>query len=618
MKKIAFLAPHEAKLAEIKQVLHEFENELIFEVGSLTDGLAAARRLVHKGVEVIVARGETAFNIRDAFPDIVVVDIPITGFDLAQTLDKARKLGDKLAVVSFPSMIKQIERLESVLNINVKKYHLSCREDGDSAVQKALQEGANVIIGGFTAVRVAKKRNLPYVEFITGVQAYIDCLYTAKNILKSVEQQKQRAGLLKTVLSHAYEGILSIDERGMISSINPVARQILNLNDERRQPIIEVWPQLELEKVITSGQAVLNQFLRVNDIRILCSKAPIVVHNRIIGAVATFQDITKIQKMESHVRNEIYAKGHVATYTFKDISSLDPSTRDVVNMAKRFAVSDANILLNGETGTGKEVFAQSIHNYSKRAKGPFVVVNCAALPVQLLESELFGYVSGAFTGANKQGKPGLFEVAHTGTIFLDEIGEMDYVNQGRLLRVLQEKNVVRLGSTKVVPVDVRVIAATNKDLHALVNMHKFREDLYYRLNVLQLKIPPLRHRKRDINSYAKMFLAEFSSKQGSHLKLSAEATKKLENYDWPGNIRELRNVMQRLVVLASGKVINGNFLSRVLAVESDEKQDLSESPEADAIRKALEICHANAAAAAKMLHMSRTTLWRRMHKFGLK
>ena len=318
------------------------------------------------------------------------------------------------------------------------------------------------------------------------------------------------------------------------------------------------------------------------------------------------------------MRNEIYAKGHVATYTFKDISSLDPSTRDAVSMAKRFAVSDANILINGETGTGKAVFAQSIHNHSNRDKGPFVVVNCAALPVQLLESELFGYVAGAFTGANKQGKPGLFEVAHTGTIFLDEIGEMDYVNQGRLLRVLQEKNVVRLGSTKVVPVDVRVIAATNKDLHALVNLHKFREDLYYRLNVLQLKIPPLRHRKRDINSYAKMFLAEFSSKQGSHFKLSAEATKKLENYDWPGNIRELRNVMQRLVVLASGKVINGNFLSRVLAVESDEKQDLSESPEANAIRKALEICHANAAEAAKMLHMSRTTLWRRMHKFGLK
>ena len=248
MKKIAFLAPHEAKLTEIKQVLHEFENEIIFEVGSLTDGLAAARRLVDKGVEVIVARGETAFNIRDAFPDIVVVDIPITGFDLAQTLDKARKLGDKLAVVSFPSMIKQIERLESVLDINVKKYHLACKEDGDSAVQKALQEGANVIIGGFTAVTVAKKRNLPYVDFITGAQAYIDCLYTAKNILKSVEQQKQRAGLLKTVLSHAYEGILSIDEKGMISSINPVARQILNLNDERRQPIIEVWPQLELDR----------------------------------------------------------------------------------------------------------------------------------------------------------------------------------------------------------------------------------------------------------------------------------------------------------------------------------------------------------------------------------
>jgi transcriptional regulator with PAS, ATPase and Fis domain len=618
MKKIAILAPYEEKLSAIKKILHEFSNEIVFEVGSLAAGLAKAKVLIDKGIEIIIARGETAFNIRDAYPDIVVVDIPITGFDLAQTLEEARQFGENIAVISFPSMINQIERLESALDINVKKYYLSCKEECEGAVDRALAEGANVIIGGFTATFVAKRRNIPCVDFITGAQAYLDCFNTAKNILKSIEQQKQRAGFMKTVLSHAYEGIVSVDEKGTISSINPVAQRILHVKEDRRHSISSIWPELELEKILVTGKAELNQIFRINEIQILCNKVPIIDRGRIIGAVATFQDVTKIQKMESRVRKEIYAKGHVATYTFEDIISEDRTTKEILEMAKRFATSEANVLLSGETGTGKEVFAQSIHNYSKRSGGPFVAVNCAALPAQLLESELFGYVSGAFTGANKGGKPGLFEVAHTGTIFLDEIGEMDYVNQGRLLRVLQERTVVRLGSTRVLPIDVRVIAATNKELSELVSAHKFREDLYYRLNVLELKIPALRQRKRDIVSYAKRFLEEFAQMEGIRLRLSVEAMKRLEKYEWPGNIRELRNVIQRLVILASKKTISANFLSQVLTGESGQKQDLSHSPEAETIRKTLTACGGNAAEAAKRLMISRTTLWRRMNKLGLK
>ena len=618
MKKIAILAPDERKLVDIKNVLHKFSSEIIFDVGSLTAGLNKAKKLIEKGIEVIIARGETAFNIRDVYPDIAVVDIPITGFDLAQTIEHAGQYGHNVAVISFPSMIKQIERLESALDIDIKKYYLACKEDGEAAVEKAVFEGADVIIGGFTATAVAKKRNLPYVEFITGSQAYLDCFNTAKSILKSIEQQKQRAGFMKTILNHAYEGIVSVDEKGMISSINPVAQRILYLKEERREAISSLWPELELEKILITGKVVLNQIFCINGFQILCNKVPILDRGRVIGAVATFQDVTKIQKMESRVRKEIYAKGHVARYTFNDISSEDRTTKEILNIAKRFAEVEANILLSGETGTGKEVFAQSIHNYSKRACGPFVAVNCAALPAQLLESELFGYVSGAFTGANKEGKPGFFEVAHTGTIFLDEIGEMDYVNQGRLLRVLQERTVVRLGSNKVLPIDVRIIAATNKNLPELVANHSFREDLYYRLNVLQLKLPALRRRKRDIISYAKMFLEEFAQVKGTKLKLSAEAIKRLEKYDWPGNIRELSNVMQRLVVLAPQKTVSANFISQVLTGENLEQQDLSQSPEADFIRKALVSCEGNIAETAKRLKISRTTLWRRMDKLGLK
>lgn len=617
MKKIAFLAPNEGKLTEIKNIAHDFQDDIIFAVGSLADGVLKAKELIRQGVEVILARGETAFNIRDRYPDIVVIDIPITGFDLVQTLDKARQLGDKVAVVSFPSMINQIELLEAALGVTIKKYYLSCREDIDEAILNAIHDGANVITGGYTAINAAKKMNLPYVEFVIGGQAYLECFNNAKSILKSIEQQKRRAGLIKTVMNHAYEGILSIDEKGMISSINPVAERILNSKCEQSYYINELWPELELSKVLTTGKTEANRFLTINGIQILCNKAPILDGGTIIGAVATFQDITKIQKMESRIRNEIYSKGHIACYTFSDISTIDQTTKNVIGMAKSFADTEANVLVNGETGTGKEVFAQSMHNHSKRAKGPFVAVNCAALPAQLLESELFGYVSGAFTGASKEGKAGLFEVAHTGTIFLDEIGEMDYGNQGRLLRVLQERAVVRLGSTKVLPIDVRVIAATNKDLPDLLAQHKFREDLYYRLNVLQLKIPPLRQRKRDIANYAKMFLAEFSP-AGQTVKLSTSAVKILENYSWPGNIRELRNIMQRVVVLNKRKTISAAFLAQLLTGGDNEKKECELTEEAQAIHEALSVCSGSILEAANMLNISRTTLWRKMNKLGIK
>ena len=213
-----------------------------------------------------------------------------------------------------------------------------------------------------------------------------------------------------------------------------------------------MWPELGLDSIVKTGKEELNKILTVNNVQVLCNKVPIKDGKKIVGAVATFQDITKIQMAEARIRKEVYSKGHVANFRFKDIYGSSKAIQSTIVMAKSFSVTEANVLITGETGTGKEVFAQSIHNHSKRINGPFVAINCASIPAQLLESELFGYVSGAFTGANKEGKPGLFEVAHSGTIFLDEIGELDYLNQGRLLRVLQERAVVRVGSDKVLPV----------------------------------------------------------------------------------------------------------------------------------------------------------------------
>jgi transcriptional regulator with PAS, ATPase and Fis domain len=242
------------------------------------------------------------------------------------------------------------------------------------------------------------------------------------------------------------------------------------------------------------------------------------------------------------------------------------------------------------------------------------------LPAQILESELFGYVGGAFTGASKEGKPGLFEVAHGGTIFLDEVTEMDYANQGRLLRVLQEKAVVRLGSYKVIPVDVRVIAATNKDLELLVQQNAFRIDLFYRLNVLRLDIPPLRDRKVDIPLYAECFLQEFSRSSGKTFKLTSDAIQCLQAYSWPGNIRELRNLMERLAVICKSDVITDMLLHEILrpkVMSGGPVQSAKEKRLTQEIIQALAEAGGNYTLAAKALGVNRSTLWRRMQRLKI-
>ncbi|MBC7335917.1 MAG: sigma 54-interacting transcriptional regulator, partial [Clostridia bacterium] len=307
-------------------------------------------------------------------------------------------------------------------------------------------------------------------------------------------------------------GILAVDQQGRISLCNPVAAQVLGLPNKEvlHQPLAEVTAHNPyLAKVYGDGRPAGGELHKLGDVSVVANRVPIRVGRETIGTVVTFQDVTRIIQLEAKIRRELYQKGLVARFTFEDIIGQSEAIREAVEKAKRYALTDSTVLLSGESGTGKELFAQSIHAFSRRSGGPFVAVNCAALPENLLESELFGYEEGAFTGAKKGGKLGLFELAHGGTIFLDEIGEMTLPLQARLLRVLQEKEVMRLGGSRVIPVDVRVIAASNKNLQQAVQEGTFRADLFYRLNVLCLKVPPLRARKDDIPLLVDHFIKRY-------------------------------------------------------------------------------------------------------------
>ncbi len=354
--------------------------------------------------------------------------------------------------------------------------------------------------------------------------------------------------------------------------------------------------------------------------------------------------------MQEHEKNARLSltkskKGFFAKYGFNDIKGSSSAITETKNVAGSYAFSDSTVLILGETGTGKELFAQSIHNAGSRNGGPFVAVNCAAIPKNLLEAEFFGYTEGSFTGASKGGKAGVFEMAHMGTIFLDEIGEMPLEMQVQLLRVIQEKEIRRIGSDTVIPVDVRVIAATNRDLHSEVLKGNFREDLYYRLDVLELKIPPLRNRREDIAEIAVSFLKASDYKNyKSNEAMWHEIIDELSRYDLRGNIRELQNILERLTVMMKNSRITtsalfseiSNGLSKddteeyhkyIVKNQSAIKYDDSENTDtAEAMKNwekkriiaALKNNSLSRTKAAKELGMSRSTLWNKMKIYNIK
>lgn len=354
-------------------------------------------------------------------------------------------------------------------------------------------------------------------------------------------------GQLDILLQVIDDGLIGIDAKGSIFLYNENAGEIVGYTREdvvHRDGIL-LFPQIPFKDVLENLRSVREILIKINGVDLIVSVDPIVHSERLYGAVAIIRRFSDAESQQHRLRAKVIGKGHKAKYNFEDIVGESENIRKTIEIAKRMARSNSSILITGESGTGKELFAQAIHNNSKRRNFQFVAINCGALPESLLESELFGYEEGAFTGARKGGKPGLFELAHNGTLFLDEIGEMPPSLQMRLLRVLQEREVMRLGGDSIINVDIRIIAATNKNLKEMMATGGFREDLYYRLNVLPLKIPPLRSRKKDIETLVDRFRAEF---RGSFV-LSPIAKDVLLSYNWKGNVRELKNYIEYLVSL---------------------------------------------------------------------
>jgi transcriptional regulator, propionate catabolism operon regulatory protein len=442
------------------------------------------------------------------------------------------------------------------------------------------------------------------------------------------ENLEKKLQFYETILELSHSGIVGIDKEGRIILYNQAAADWLGVPVKQAigKFVTEVNPdQPGLSRVLSEQSVQRDQLRKLGKRTAIINRAPIYMDGELIGAVSTVRDITELQQYEETMRRKMNKQGLQAKWSLDQMVAKSKSMESLLSLARKYALTDSTVLLQGESGTGKEMLAQGIHLASRRKTGPFVAINCAALPENLLESELFGYEEGSFTGARKGGKPGLFELAHHGTIFLDEMGELPLVLQARLLRVLQEREVMRIGGNTVIPVDVRIIAATNRNLVDQVHKGLFREDLFFRLAILVLRIPPLRERAEDIPYLIEAFLRDWN--RTNTLKLSEEDIRKLQNYSWPGNVRELNNFIERaMVLLETGESIDlfDSNLWINAEKQSVDKRNIPfetmapamEETEEEYIKRVLKEEGGNIGQAAKRLGIHRSTLWRKLKILG--
>lgn len=640
---IGCIAPYQELGDLFSQVCEELGKKLTICIGDLEEGARQAARFEDQGFDVLISRGGTAIAVKQTVTDIPVVEVQISGFDVIRTLHQARQAAARIAIAGFEPFTYGLEGVDEILGVSLgmvtlKKEWYDQHQVIEEKLRALQQQGYTCVVGDHISVKLAQKSGMTGFLIKSGKEAVMQAIFEAERVAQVRHQEMEKAKRMKSLIDLAYEGIISIDRDGIIDTFNPKAEEIFGLKAYKviGRPIQQIFPGMNLLETLHSGRQQREAVVKVGEISILANIIPITINEEVVQVVVTFQKVSQIQRMEQKIREELLRKGYTADNSFEDIVGQSAAIEQVKEEARDYAQIDLPILITGETGTGKELFAQAIHNASARHNRPFVAFNCATLPENLLESELFGYVEGAFTGARKQGRAGLFEQAHGGTIFLDEIGEIPKGIQAKLLRVLQEKKIRKLGDDRITPVDVRIIVATNQNLSQLVDDKIFREDLYYRINVLNINLPPLRDRRADIPLLVNFFIQKYSQKVNHIVKgMSQEGIEMLEHYNWPGNIRQLENVVERLMVRTRERYILPGLVQDVMQSlrgylpetpsSSVIQPDFSESRafaippqtslkemEKMILQQVVEEEAGNKNAAAARLHIGRTTLWRKL------
>ncbi|TNH05084.1 transcriptional regulator [Testudinibacter sp. TR-2022] len=502
----------------------------------------------HKSYDAVISRGGTAASLEKML-SIPVISINFSLSDLLNQLTPYKTRYKKLVLITYEK-IAGIEYVAAALDLSIEFHSFQNQADIARLLASYIPEQQLCIIGGVLVFQQAQQRNFNTILLKTASESVREAISRAISVSKFKHDVQRKASRLNTILSSVAEGVIVTDKFNRIELINPIAEKIIkntHLNVIGKE-ISQLIPSSQTGLVIQSKKAHNGELIEIGGKTYVVNRMPILVNQECLGVICTLTEENKIKHAEYKLRKrEATKRGFIAKYCFDDILTRNDNMEKCKLLATMYSATDANVLLYGASGVGKELFANSIHFASPRRHNPFIAINCAAIPENLLESELFGYEKGAFTGANKEGKTGLFELAHTGTLFLDEIAEMPLALQARLLRALQEKEIMRVGGSEVIPIDVRVISASNKNLTQEVVKERFRQDLYYRLNHLFLRIPTLSERPEDIAYLSELFLAEHKIDID---RLQYEALLHyLKSYSWQGNVRELKFMMQRLALM---------------------------------------------------------------------
>lgn len=614
MIKIIYAVPENDEAVD-KIVRGKLNKEVSFEVAENID-LEALKKCDFENT-IIIARGISCLTLRKYYKHAGTVELALTGYDIMRGVERCKQEFNarKIAVILSENTVIEKEFIDRIMDVNLSVFLVKDHAHLPDVYNDVKKMDIDAILGGVTVCRMAERDNIHCVRIMNGYEANKIAITEAYSIANAIIEERKKNEIFRIILENTNDGVVAVDNMGVITAYNEAVFKILSIPPGtvlKGENISAVMPKLDEVQFRLEDYQESNIIKDINNKMVVINPKSIKVEGKTLGTVLIIQNVDTLQKAEIDIRQKLSKKGLIAKYDFSDIIGKSEVINKTIAIARRYAQARSNVLIIGETGTGKELFAQSIHKSSRRSHQPFVAINCAALPEHLLESELFGYVEGAFTGAAKGGKVGLFELAHKGTLFLDEIAELPLGLQAKLLRVLQEKEIRKLGDDKNIPVDVRIIAASNVDLQQKVQENKFRQDLLYRLDILRLFIPPLRERKDDIKEIAGAILANFTEVNEPTIRITEDAVAELIKYSWPGNVRELRNICERLTVLCTRNQITKQdvrdvFDRNLLNNSLEGANGISRDPVEKEFKKKM-----TQKEMAEMLGISRTTLWRKM------
>lgn len=618
---IAIFSVSKTITQRISNVLIERKTDIPVYEYHFFDVVEKARQLIEGGTKILISRGGTAALLRSSL-NIPVIEIAHDLHGIYRILQEARKKSQKIAAVGFPQFCNVLRHYQNMTDDAFKICQVYNHNDIENVVKNLADNDYQLVIGGLTVAEMAKKYSLNVIMGDTDNISIEQALDVAASMLKYINSESMKLAMSWSALNQSRDGVMCLDQSGEIININAKGFSLFQCNVGEK-----IFKKAAFKGIFGS---IINE-LDVKEHLLEMDGEAVHLAVKHFSNKHGFYTIITGSKAEqtgwstsrSAKRND--NKGFTTTWSFADIIGRSPVMEAVIEQAKIYAAHDLPVNILGDTGTGKELFAQSIHHASPRSAEPFIAINCAAIPETLLESELFGYADGAFTNARRGGKPGIFEMAMNGTVFIDEISEAPLAVQIKLLRILQEKRFSRVGGDALISANFRLITASNKALGAQVAAGEFRQDLWYRINILELRLPALKERSGDVM----LIIGSLLAKQERALSFTDDAVDFLNRYPWPGNIRELQAAVFRLIVLFNLNVVDVDVLQSLchLSVSGTGNEDaitpltgevdLLKKQELKLIGSVMKQTGGDRGRAAVILGISPTTLWRKMKEYGV-